>query len=68
MREEREIFPLAQERLNDEDWKAIEIAFSSNQDPLFGVQKRHEYEQLLHKIANLAPAPYGAGPAWTKDS
>lgn len=66
MREEREIFPLAEAHLNDEDWKAIEIAFSANQDPLFGVKKRHEYEMLLHKIANLAPAPYGAGPAWKK--
>lgn len=68
LREEREIFPLAEKYLGDADWKAIEIAFSSNQDPLFGVQKRHEYEMLLHKIANLAPAPYGAGPSWTKES
>lgn len=67
-REEREIFPLAEEHLKDEDWKTIEIAFSSNQDPLFGDQKRREYELLLHKIANLAPAPYGAGPPWTTDT
>lgn len=63
-KEERELMPLAQNYLTEEDWKPIDEAFSSHEDPLFGDNRRKEYEHLFSRIVNLAPAPHGLGHAW----
>lgn len=64
MKEERELLPLAREHLTAVDWEPIDRVFSDHADPLFGETPRSEYRMLLHRIANLAPPPYGAGEAW----
>jgi hemerythrin-like domain-containing protein len=59
--EECELFPLAERVLTAQDWAEIAIAFGSRRDPLDGITRRTEYEQLLTRIANLVPAPLGFG-------
>ena len=63
-KEEREVLNVAREYLTPDDWAQIDGAFSSNEDPLFGNKRKKEFDKLFKRIANLAPAPYGAGPAW----
>lgn len=63
-KEEREVLSLAREHLTADDWAEIDGAFSANEDPLFGDKRKKEYDELFKRIANLAPAPYGVGPAW----
>ena len=58
-REERELLPLALKLLRDEDWREIDAAFAANDDPLFGAQRRKEFEGLIHHILELAPTPLG---------
>ena len=59
--EEREILPLAEKVLTDEDWQVIDEAFSANRDPLTGHPAQPEYEALFSRIVNLVPAPIGLG-------
>jgi hemerythrin-like domain-containing protein len=61
-REDRELIPLAMKALTDEDWAAIEEAFSRNDDPLFGSRRRKEFDRLFQQILELAPRPLGFGP------
>jgi len=61
--EEDRLIPLALAYLTADDWKVIDAAFSGHSDPLFGAEAEHEYEDLFHKIVNLAPPPLGVGPA-----
>lgn len=63
-KEERELMPLARKYVTPEDWERIDDAFSSHEDPLFGDNRRKEYEHLYSRIVNLAPAPHGLGQAW----
>lgn len=63
-KEEHEVFPLAREHLQQEDWQAVDEAFSANEDPLFGERRKKEFDALHKTIVNLAPAPYGVGPTW----
>lgn len=58
-REERELLPLALKILKEEDWQAIDEAFASNSDPLFGNQRRQEFKDLVDRILELAPSPLG---------
>jgi len=67
IKEERELLPLAEKYLSEEDWVEIDAAFSNNEDPLFGEQPRKEYRQLLRRITNMVPAPYGLGPEWESE-
>lgn len=53
--EEGTILPLAERFLTDADWHALDQAFGSNDDPLFGERRRTEFARLYHRIANLAP-------------
>jgi nucleotide-binding universal stress UspA family protein/hemerythrin-like domain-containing protein len=53
--EERELIPLAQRHLNDDDWRLIAAAFQSNDDPRFGRYDASELRQLFTRIARLAP-------------
>jgi len=57
MKEETQILPLAEEHLTDEDWAAIDAAFSDHNDPLFGDKAKAEFTKLFGKIVELAPAP-----------
>lgn len=59
--EEKDAFPIAREVLKDEDWVAIDQAFSDNADPLFGERARADYRELYHRIAMLAPESIGLG-------
>lgn len=63
-KEEQEVFPLALEYLQEEDWQMVEKVFAENDDPLFGERPKKEFEKLHQTIVNLTPAPHGVGPAW----
>jgi len=62
--EEEQVFPLAESRLLAEDWEEIDAAFSSNHDPLVGLDAKREYDTLLRRIVALAPTPIGVGKSW----
>lgn len=57
--EENEIIPLAREVLTQEDWAGIDKVFSDHDDPLFGDERRAEYDRLMQYIAATATAPIG---------
>jgi len=60
--EEREILPLAERVLTDNDWRDLDEAFSQNRDPLTGHVADLEYNALFTRIVNIVPAPIGLGP------
>jgi hemerythrin-like domain-containing protein len=66
-KEERELLPLAERHLTDDDWRAIDRAFAANRDPIAGIQER-DFERLFTRIASLAPAPVGLGEPWRRAS
>jgi hemerythrin-like domain-containing protein len=66
-KEEDELLPLAERRLKDDDWQAINAAFSANSDPIAGMRER-DFEALFTRIVNLAPAPVGLGAPWKKSA
>lgn len=53
--EESEVLPRAEHHLVGEDWSALAAAFDANQDPLFGADRKREFDRLYQRIANLAP-------------
>jgi hemerythrin-like domain-containing protein len=59
--EEREILPLAQRVLTEDDWAELDEAFGANQDPLTGCEPDAEYKALFTRIVNAVPAPIGLG-------
>lgn len=60
--EEEEVLPRAEKVLTEADWNAIAAEFKQNDDPLFGIKPKEEFEQLFHRIVQLAPPPIGVGP------
>jgi len=64
LQEEREILPRAREALAAADWAAIDAAFETNQDPLFGEHWSAEFAELLEKLVSRLPAPLGLGDVW----
>lgn len=60
-REENELLPLAQQALTEDDWKALGKAFKENDDPLFGIKPKEEFERLFSRIVQIAPPPIGLG-------
>jgi len=66
-KEEEQLMPLAERHLTEADWRWIEDAFAGNHDPIADLRER-DFEQLYHRIVNLAPAPIGLGEAWQKTS
>ena len=60
-KEEDLVLPRAEELLTEEDWRSIDEAFRSNEDPLVGVETRSEFRELFRRIAHLAPPPLGFG-------
>lgn len=62
--EEREILPLAEQVLTEEDWRELDAAFARHRDPLAaGVMPDADYAALFSRITRLVPAPLGLGPA-----
>ncbi len=60
--EEREVLPLAERLLSEDDWRTIDAAFAQNRDPLTGHPPEQPYRALFSRIVALAPAPIGLGP------
>ena len=59
--EETYVFPLAERELTEEDWRAIEIAFSANVDPLASPEQEHDLQSLFTRIVTITQAPIGVG-------
>lgn len=59
-KEEDVVMPLAEKSLTAEDWQAIGEAFQENDNPLFGIKPREQFEELFRRILRLAPPPLGA--------
>jgi nucleotide-binding universal stress UspA family protein/hemerythrin-like domain-containing protein len=55
-REEGVILPAAQRELTEDDWNALNEAFSQNQDPRFGGDADVEFRHLFSRIVNLVPS------------
>lgn len=62
-KEERELLPLAERHLTDDDWRSIDAAFAANQDPIAGMTAL-EFEKLFTRIVSLAPQPVGLAEGW----
>ncbi len=62
-REEKELLPLAEQWLLEEDWRVIEAAFAGNQDPIADLREK-DFRELYQRIVSLAPAPIGLGEPW----
>jgi hemerythrin-like domain-containing protein len=60
--EEKEILPLAEQVLTDDDWAELDEAFGKSRDPLVGHAPPEDYGALFTRIVNLVPAPIGLGP------
>lgn len=57
--EEREVLPLAERILTEEDWQTLDAVFTDHDDPVFGDKPQAAFGQLLSSIVNQAPAPHG---------
>ena len=63
--EEREILPLAERVLTEQDWADLDDAFRENRDPLTGHEPEPDYRALFTRIVGIVPAPIGLGPITT---
>lgn len=61
LREEKEIFPLAEKYLTKQDLAELGEAFKDRRDPRFGAQARKEITSRISYLASTAPAPHGLG-------
>jgi hemerythrin-like domain-containing protein len=62
MRQEEDVvMPLAERVLSAEDWRQIDVAFSNNDDPVFGTAPKEEYAALFKLILSQVPPPVGYG-------
>ena len=60
--EEKEILPLAERALSEQDWVELDAAFASNRDPLNPNHPRDPvYDRLFTRIVMIAPEPIGLG-------
>lgn len=59
--EEAVVLPAAQRALLPDDWRAIDLAFGANRDPLTNAQRDPLYDRLFTRIVMRAPAPIGVG-------
>ncbi|HEY1461452.1 MAG TPA: hemerythrin domain-containing protein [Casimicrobiaceae bacterium] len=60
--EEKQVLPLAQQYLTEDDWKTIDEAFAGHADPMLGAESGRQFDALFTRIVNLAPPPIGVGP------
>lgn len=49
--EDQEAFPIAEERLDEADWEALEALAPSADDPLFGVTDPQRYRSLFQRLS-----------------
>ncbi|OGA48520.1 MAG: hypothetical protein A3F74_20155 [Betaproteobacteria bacterium RIFCSPLOWO2_12_FULL_62_58] len=56
MRKEEELLAQPRECLTEEDWREIAAAFETNDDPLFGDNRRDEFRKLYFRIVNMLPS------------
>jgi hemerythrin-like domain-containing protein len=61
--EEKQVLPLAEKLLTEQDWAELDAAFAANRDPLTGHEPEDDYRALFSRIVNALPAPLGLGPA-----
>jgi hemerythrin-like domain-containing protein len=60
--EEAVVLPAAQQHLTAQDWRALDVAFAGNRNPLSSVQPRDpSYDRLFTRIVQRAPSPIGLG-------
>jgi hemerythrin-like domain-containing protein len=55
--EEQQLMPFAEQILTATDWAEINVAFSDNDNLLFGAKFKQDGEKLFRRILELAPAP-----------
>jgi len=55
MRCEEELLDRIRDAISEQDWTRIATAFDENDDPLFGSNRRDEFERLYQRIQLLAP-------------
>ena len=53
--EENDVFVLAREYLQEDDWRTIDDAFRANDDPLFGRHVRDEFARIKAQIIVQLP-------------
>jgi branched-chain amino acid transport system ATP-binding protein len=56
MHKEDALLAQASDDLTGEDWSRIAAAFDANDDPLFGKNRRSEFNMLFLRILNLLPS------------
>jgi hemerythrin-like domain-containing protein len=61
--EERELLPLAQRCLTEEDWSEADAGFAAHADPIVDLRERG-FRALFTRLVALAPAPVGLGEPW----
>ncbi|MEO8838356.1 MAG: hemerythrin domain-containing protein, partial [Herbaspirillum sp.] len=59
--EEEIILPAAGRFFKSEDWAEVNAAFSSNIDPLSGMDTKDGFDKLFSMIVRITPAPMGVG-------
>ena len=60
--EETALLPIAEQVLTDDDWKVLDRAFSSHEDPLsYRLPRDPKFDRLFTRIVLRAPAPLGLG-------
>ncbi len=64
MKEEREVIPLVEKHLTEEDWTVIDAAFTGHRDPMFSKVPTRMFEKLHRDIVAAVPAPFGLGEQW----
>ena len=62
-KEEEVVLPLAERVLTQDDWLALDAAFSDTGDPLLGPEAQAALRGLFRTILELAPPPVGLGMA-----
>jgi hemerythrin-like domain-containing protein len=66
-KEEKQLLPLAERCLTDEDWREIDAGFCGNEDPIADLREQ-DFEKLFSRIVALVPEPIGLGERWKKVS
>ena len=66
-KEEKQLLPLAERSLTEQDWREIDAGFGGNEDPIVDLREE-DFEKLFTRIVSLAPEPVGVGARWKKVS
>lgn len=66
-KEEKQLLPLAERYLTEQDWREIDAGFCGNEDPIADLREQ-DFEKLFTRIVALAPEPVGLGERWKKVS